>query len=150
MKSRFVRFTELTLAVIFGYSVFSKISNFASFQLKFSKISIVYSLDIWWFSYVIVLTECVIALAFVFQIVKKANAYLTLITLIVFTSYLSTKLIGNDPEGCSCGGIFNFLDIKQHLIVNVLLMGMACYLLFAYDAEKGETHPEKTVAHSQD
>ena len=133
---RLSRIFEVLLAIIFGYSALTKAFGFFPFLLKFSKISIVYSLNLWWTAYVLLAVELLIAFCLLFSIKTKAAAYLTMLTLIIFTAYLSSKIIGNDPEGCSCGGIFDFISIPVHIFINIVMIAMCYFIISTYEPKE--------------
>ncbi len=100
-----------------------KVIHFEVFMVRFSKISLVYYLGLWPLAYFLVFLEITIALFLIFSIYIRKTLLFTLLLFVIFTAYLINVLngIGNYTT-CACGGIFNFLTISQHILLNVILV----------------------------
>jgi hypothetical protein len=57
--------------------------------------------------------------------------------MIVFTLYIACLMLFASSMPCNCGGILKALSWRSHLVVNILLVGLAGWALF--DLRKNRT-----------
>ncbi|WP_420385630.1 MauE/DoxX family redox-associated membrane protein [Roseivirga sp.] len=106
---------------IFSYSVIDKVLHFDTFYIKFARIPLIYNLKLWSLAYFLLVVEIIIVALLLNSKTRLIGQYLAIGSLVIFTVHiLSRYTLNNDT--CSCGGIFSFISLESHIIVNLLLI----------------------------
>lgn len=71
------------------------------------------------------LTEFIVAVLLIFSPTRLASLYASVILLMIFTIYLVLMLLSGKDLPCSCGGVINGLNWKQHIVFNIGFTGLA-------------------------
>jgi len=126
---------DFIIISIFLDSLIDKISNFSVFQLQFSRILIIQENNLWWLSYFVPTAELSIIILILFK--REYGYLLCFFTMIIFTSFLINKYIGSELNQCSCGGIFEFMTLGQHIIVNFIIIFISYSIFTIYKSRLG-------------
>lgn len=129
-KSLFFISIELTLAFIFAYTGFTKITNFSEWKLQYTNLDIVIDFGLEWTVYILPFIEIITSFLFIIEKMKKIAAWSSLILMSAFTIYLIYKIYIWEESLCPCGGIFSQLTLDKHLIVNFILLLLSIILIF--------------------
>ncbi|WP_421977226.1 MauE/DoxX family redox-associated membrane protein [Roseivirga seohaensis] len=113
---------------IFAFSAIDKSLNFDTFYVQFAKIPMVYELELWFLAYILIVIEFVIVALLLVDKTRIIGQYIAVASLIVFTVHILTKYVVNN-DSCSCGGVFTFIPIELHVIVNLILIFGLGYLI---------------------
>ena len=113
---------------LFTYTATSKLVAFASFQSTLGKLPVIGS-----FSPVLAillpLSELVIATLLFFPASRRIGAFASLIIMLLFTTYIGWAILLDVKLPCSCGGILQSLNWRQHLWLNIFLTLLAWIML---------------------
>ncbi|PWU01143.1 MAG: hypothetical protein C5B52_07755 [Bacteroidetes bacterium] len=112
---------SVVLIFIFTYTAFSKLLNHHLFlaQLQhFPWLGNVSGIISW----VIPAAELAVVMLLLFPATRFSGLCASLLILLVFTSYLIVMISTQENLPCSCGGIIELLNWKQHILLNIFLM----------------------------
>lgn len=121
----------IILSAVLAYTFLVKVADIQVFKLKLLKIPF---LDLDWvpfLTYAIPAAELLVVLMMWFEKTRKQGIYGSFFLMTVFTTYLIYLHVISPITPCSCGGIFELLSFNQHLVVNVILLGVAAFLSLA-------------------
>lgn len=76
-------------------------------------------------AWIIPVTELLLAAGLFIRPLRAAALLLSALVLLFFTLYVAAMLLLSPQLPCGCGGIFETLSWPQHLLVNLLLTGLA-------------------------
>ena len=115
---------EFLFLLLWVYTATSKLLNYEVFQMQLSKSPFVanYSALLIW---MIPLIEYVLAGLFLFQAYTLHALYLSFALMVLFTIYIVAILHFSNAVPCACGGVITTLSWYEHLIFNILFMGLA-------------------------
>jgi hypothetical protein len=118
----------LFLISFFCYTAVNKMLNIDSFRTNLIKTSI-FSMDLAnIFSVFVIALEVVIILLLLFY--KKFGLRVFILTMIVFSVYISFLRFKGLYEVCGCGGVLNGLSFSYHLLINMSLIIGAIYSFY--------------------
>lgn len=84
------------------------------------------------------------ALLLMYAPAQLAGLRISLFLLILFSGYTAAILLHLFPKiPCTCGGIFRFLSWKQHLFINLGLVGITGFALYAKRKPRSISSPLK-------
>ncbi len=119
-----VNFISAFFIFLFTYTATSKLAAFASFQSTLGKLPVVGS-----FSPVLAvllpLSELVIVALLFFPATRRAGARASFAIILLFTTYIGWAILLDVKLPCSCGGILQSLNWRQHLLLNLFLTLLA-------------------------
>jgi hypothetical protein len=124
------------LILLFIYTAVSKLIDFEQFKGQMYNQTLphgVATLLIWTLPEIEILT----GLLLLFEKTKPYGFYLSLILMILFTSYIILVLLnyfGRVP--CSCGGVIKALGWKKHLILNLFFLLLSILAIFITNRER--------------
>jgi len=130
-KERLMRCHKITLDVIIGlfvllllYTAASKLMDYDKFQLQMSKSPITtdYAHILVW---VVPSLEIIISILLLISRTVALGLYSALALMLLFTVYIYAILNFSDSIPCSCGGVIEKMSWKQHLIFNLVFIGLA-------------------------
>lgn len=120
-KNYFILTTVLINFSIFFYSGIDKLLNFDFFLTQFGRSPFAPSLFLKEISFAIILLELFLCLLLFFPKHLK-NALLGFFILSsIFSIYITLMILYSPQLPCSCGGLVNFLNWEEHLILNIYL-----------------------------
>lgn len=126
-----MRCHKITLDVIIGlfvllllYTAASKLMDYDKFQLQMSKSPITtdYAHILVW---VVPSLEIIISILLLISRTVALGLYSALALMLLFTVYIYAILNFSDSIPCSCGGVIEKMSWKQHLIFNLVFIGLA-------------------------
>jgi Trk-type K+ transport system membrane component len=130
MKKKIPDFICGLLILLFAYTAFSKLIEFAKFRnvLKGAPLIGNYAMFL---AALILAAELVIVLLLILPQTKKTGLTAATGLLTVFTVYLVFMVFTEPHLPCSCGGVIQQLNWKQHIVFNAffIVLGMTgiCY-----------------------
>lgn len=134
--------TALTPAVIsyffillFGYAAFSKLLEFETFQVQLAQ-SPLLSAYAGIVSYAVITIEVIAIALLSFNFTRLLGLYLSLALMSGFTIYIFLILNYSDFIPCSCGGILEKLGWTEHLIFNIVCIGLAVWGIMSFEKQK--------------
>lgn len=112
------------LLLLFLYTALSKLAGYSSFAAVLRKSPLLEGAApvIAW---LLPIGEIGLSLLLFFPRTRLAGLYVSLVTLIVFTTYLSYMIAVATQLPCSCGGVLKNLTWRQHLVFNSACIGLS-------------------------
>jgi hypothetical protein len=110
---------------LFVYTALVKFIDPASFQESLGKSPLLKSYAVF-LSLAIPIAETGTALLLLFPATRLLGLYASLLLLIAFTVYVGYMIAFIPSLPCSCGGIIEQLDWRQHLILNISITALTC------------------------
>lgn len=112
--------------LLFFHTAIDKLMDFQKFtvQLGQSPILTEYAGSIAW---MIPTLEIVVSALLIFPMTRLLGLYCSYGLMVMFTAYIIVIMNFTERIPCSCGGIFEGMKWKEHLIINILfvIIGMA-------------------------
>ena len=110
--------------VLFVYAAMSKLIDFETFQTQLGQSPLLasYAIPI---SYGIIAIELVTATLLMLDRFRKLALQISLFLMVMFTTYIVIILNFTSYTPCSCGGVLEKLGWTEHLIFNLLFVGLA-------------------------
>jgi putative oxidoreductase len=135
------------LILLFLYASISKFLDFKTFidQMNNQPLPNSWTPFLVWS---IPLLEIAISIALLFEYTRLLGLYVSLIVMVIFTIYTGIVLLHFFPYiPCSCGGVINHLTWSQHLILNLIYIGIS---VLGIILQQGKSHkpPFITNKHS--
>lgn len=110
--------------ILFLYAATSKLFDYEESKLQMSKSPIITD-----FAFILVwllpAIEIIIAIMLVITRTMMLALYASLGLISLFTAYIVAILYFTDNIPCSCGGVLEKMSWDQHLIFNIVFMGLA-------------------------
>ena len=116
------------LIFLFFYTATSKLMNYHIFQITLGGSPLV-GAHAGLLSILIPVIEYGISILLLMPRTQKMGLYSALILLLIFTGYIGLMMVWAPSLPCSCGGFIDWLGWKQHLLLNLLLAGLAATAL---------------------
>jgi methylamine utilization protein MauE len=111
------------LILLFTYTGLSKLYNHELFHSQLIVFPLIkYAEPL--LSWVLPVTELIVALLLFTQKLRLAALYITLVLLIAFTVYLIVMILFDINLPCSCGGIIQYLSWKAHVVFNLFFIAV--------------------------
>ncbi|MDR7128105.1 putative membrane protein YphA (DoxX/SURF4 family) [Algoriphagus sp. 4150] len=133
----------LLLAALFAYTAVSKVYDWSGTRMAmYNQVFPIWIADI--ILYVLPLVELGVAVLLLVPGWRKIGLLLSVILLSLFTGYITLVWLGlTERVPCSCGGVLSSLGWGEHLVFNLVFLGMAVWGLRHRDAQrKCEIHRE--------
>ena len=126
------------LASLFIYTAVSKVYDWKGTQLAmYNQLFPEWMADILLF--ILPILEIGIASMLLVSALRKTGLLFSVILLMLFTGYVGWIGLGfAERVPCSCGGVLNSLDWEEHLVFNLVFLGIAGYGLWF---EKWKSQP---------
>lgn len=109
------------LILLFVYAASGKLIEYSVFkaQLKNSEWLRQFAGIIAW---LVPAIELIVSLMLTVKVTRILGLYASLILLLIFTLYISGMLLSGKHLPCSCGGVIQQLNWKQHLLFNLFFL----------------------------
>jgi hypothetical protein len=138
-NSRNMRADKIASAIfiiLFTYTAVTKIIDYPTFRIALVQSPVLEHYAA--FAAVAVpVAELAIVALLIFTATRKAGLWASFALMIVFTLYIVYLMLFASSMPCNCGGILKALSWRSHLVVNILLVGLAGWALF--DLRKNRT-----------
>jgi len=127
--TRFITGIAGFLAFVFLYTACSKLLTFnvTLFDMKRNPLLEHYA---YFLSIAVPVTEIIVAILLIIPKSRKYGLWASLALVLSFTLYVCILLFSKMDLPCTCGGIIRELSWRQHLLVNVGLIGLNVLALF--------------------
>ncbi|WP_338357333.1 MauE/DoxX family redox-associated membrane protein [Yeosuana marina] len=109
---------------LFSYAATSKLMDFDRFKIQIGQ-SPLLTVYAGWIAWVIPVVELLIAFLLAVPKYRLAALYGSLGLMSLFTMYIVVTFNFSDYVPCSCGGILGKLGWQEHLVFNVIFIGLA-------------------------
>lgn len=106
------------LILLFVYAAVSKMLDFQNFQAELGQ-SPLLSAFTGYISYAVLIAEIIISILLSFSKSRVVGLYAAFTLMVMFTAYIVVILNYSSFIPCSCGGILEKMDWKDHLIFNI-------------------------------
>jgi uncharacterized membrane protein YphA (DoxX/SURF4 family) len=123
-KTILVEIIAFLFIILFLYTGISKLMDYSIFKEQIA-LSPILSPVANWVAVILPGTEIVVSLLLFIPRSRSAGLYASLVLMTLFTGYIVYILIFNDRLPCTCGGVLEALSWKQHLFLNIFLVGLA-------------------------
>lgn len=131
-NSKSIKVDEVASAIfiiLFTYTAVNKIIDYPTFRIALVQSPVLEHYAAFAAIAVPVAELAIVALLIV-ATTRKAGLWASLALMIVFTLYIAYLMLFANSMPCNCGGILKALSWKSHLVVNILLVGLAGWSLF--------------------
>ncbi|TXG39575.1 MauE/DoxX family redox-associated membrane protein [Seonamhaeicola maritimus] len=128
----------IILIMLFVYTASNKFLDFEHFKAQLTGFPFIASYANW-IAWAVPLTELIIAVLFLFPKHKLTAFYMSLLLLLVFTTYIIVILNISDSIPCSCGGILSTLGWKEHIIFNCVFIALSLTGILSIKVHKTKT-----------
>ena len=131
MKNFLKYFPEIAAALfifLFVYTGYSKLSEHHKFIVVLSRSPLLAPFS-FFLSWLIPITELIIAALLFFRRTRKSGFLLSLFLMTIFTFYIGYMLLFAANLPCSCGGVLKNMSWTQHLIFNIFFTALAAFNL---------------------
>ncbi|SFB39870.1 MauE/DoxX family redox-associated membrane protein [Algoriphagus aquimarinus] len=120
------------LAALFTYTAVSKVYDWQGTRMAmYNQVFPVWMADA--ILYILPLVELGVAVMLLVSVWRKAGLLMSVILLSLFTGYVTIVWLGfTDRVPCSCGGILSSLGWGEHLVVNLVFLGIAIIGLWSH------------------
>ena len=112
-----------SLVFLFVYTASAKLFQFSLFQFQldsFPWIQHIATTLVW----AVPVLELAAAGLLLVRSVRKMGLYISLALMVLFTSYISLMLGSGKQLPCSCGGVVGWMTWRQHLVFNLVFIGI--------------------------
>lgn len=130
----------IAYALLFSYAAITKLMDFAQFRVQLQQSPILTSIAPI-VAIVIPLLELLIALGLFIKSLQRVSLYGALSLMSVFTTYIVIILHYSEYIPCSCGGILENMGWKQHLIFNLIFIGLSITALLIHSRQSPQSTP---------
>jgi hypothetical protein len=113
-----------SLVFLFVYTATAKLFQFSLFQFQldsFPWIQQVATTLVW----AVPVLELAAAGLLLARRARRIGLYVSLVLMVLFTSYISLMLASGKRLPCSCGGVVGWMTWRQHLVFNLFFIGIA-------------------------
>ena len=115
--------------VLFVYAAVSKLIDFENFQIQLAQ-SPLLSAYAGFISYAVIIAEILIVLLLGIKRTQQIGLYASYGLMLAFTVYIYLIINYSDFVPCSCGGILEKLGWTEHLIFNLVFVGLAVIAIY--------------------
>jgi hypothetical protein len=123
MKQNATYFISILLIFLFVYTACSKLTDSKGFVAVLQKVPLI-GRGAGVVAILLPLAELLIALLLLFEGSRLTGLYASLVLLFVFTVYLVFMVLVVPHLPCSCGGVIGKMSWKQHIVFNVVCIGL--------------------------
>lgn len=110
--------------LLFVYAALSKFLDFPNFQTQLGQSPLLTAYADW-VSWGIPILELIIAALFIIPKYTLLAFYASYALMVMFTTYIIIILNFSDFIPCSCGGVLEKLSWTDHIIFNIVFIGIA-------------------------
>lgn len=128
---KFERFREVfpvlvsyLFILLFVYAAVSKLLDFETFETQLGQ-SPLLSPYVRSVSLGVIVVELIASGLLMFRKTRLIGLYLSFFLMVMFTTYIIVILNFSPYVPCSCGGVLEAFGWKEHLIFNILFVGVA-------------------------
>jgi uncharacterized membrane protein YphA (DoxX/SURF4 family) len=112
------------IIVLFVYAAVSKLMAYPLFTAQLEMHPLLKPFA-GWLAWAVPVTELLIAVLLVIPFTRIPGLYSSAILLFMFTVYLTGMILTDKHLPCSCGGIISGFTWKQHIVFNLVFLGLA-------------------------
>jgi uncharacterized membrane protein YphA (DoxX/SURF4 family) len=123
-KTILVEIIAFLFIILFLYTGISKLMDYSVFKEQIA-LSPILSPVSKWVAVLLPGAEIIVSLMLFIPRSRSIGLYASLLLMTLFTGYIIYILIFNDRLPCTCGGVLEALSWKQHLLLNIFLVGLA-------------------------
>ncbi len=135
------------LIFLFVYAAISKWLDFDNFQAQLGQ-SPLLSAYTSFISVGVLVVELCIAVLLIVPKSKKLGLFLSFTLMVMFTAYIAIILNFSPYIPCSCGGILEEMNWKQHLLFNLLFVALAAFALSLYTLNDENKSSSQNLLHT--
>lgn len=122
-KQFFTEFISALFILLFVYTGVSKLDTMESFRDVLHSNAVIRPVA-GIVSYVIPVSELVVAVLLIFPVTRKYGLFAALVLMCLFTVYIGWMLWFAARLPCQCGGIIEQMTWKEHFVFNLVLTGL--------------------------
>lgn len=130
MKKKVYEIIKITIALVFIYAGFYKLSDIQLFMSQLRESPLIPKITINTLSYLIPIFHLIIGIIIIFLKGNKTFLWLSLGLLIFYTIYLLALYNLFNPPPCSCGGILPNIDYIGQIIFNTVFIMLTSVVIF--------------------
>ena len=130
----------IAYALLFSYAAITKLMDFAQFRVQLQQSPILTSIAPW-VAILIPPLELLLAMGLFIKPIQRISLYGALSLMSIFTTYIVIILHYSEYIPCSCGGILENMGWKQHLIFNLIFIGLSITALLIHSRQSSQSTP---------
>ena len=130
-----IKIISYLFIILFLYTAISKLLDYTVFKEQLAVSPILKPIAPF-LAWILPVTEALVSYILFVPRWRLRGLYAALIMMVLFTGYISAILLFDDHLPCSCGGIIELLSWKQHLVLNIILIGAALTAVLLYRSVK--------------
>lgn len=135
IKNMIVEAICFCLILLFMYAATSKVLDLERFtvQIGQSRLLTEYSAILAW---AVPLIEVAVSIMLAISRLRQVGLYASFTLMLLFTGYIALVLTSDGRIPCSCGGVIEMLDWKQHLVFNASFVVLSFVGIVLYSSAK--------------
>lgn len=134
----------MLFVILFVYAAASKLLVFDEFKIQIGQ-SPVLTAYAGWVAWTVPFIEIVTSLMLVIPKFRLLGLYASFMLMVMFTAYIFIILNFSDDIPCSCGGVLEQLGWTEHLIFNIVFIGLAFIGIMIQSDQNNYTAENKYV-----
>lgn len=134
------------LILLFAYTGFSKLIEFAKFRNVLKEAPLIGNYAMF-LAALILVAELVIAFLLIMPRTKKTGLTAATGLLTVFTVYLVFMVLTDSHLPCSCGGVIQQLNWKQHIVFNAFFIVLGVTGIWYQRKEEQDVKRTRIIQH---
>lgn len=142
-KSLIVEIICLLFILLFVYAAINKLLDFENFQVQLAQ-SPLLSAYAGFVSWGIIIIEILVSLILVFPRYRIIGLYCSFVLMVMFSVYIYIILNYSPYIPCSCGGILEKMNWKEHLVFNMFFVILGAITIMISPVKK-ESDAKKNV-----
>ena len=132
-----IRAISYLFFILFAYAAAVKLIDFKTFKEEMVESPLLGKFALL-LTVTIPITEILIAIAVLMPRYRLKGLYASVVSMAIFTVYITILLYYQEPVSCDCGGLLQQIDLNTHLWINIgfLLLGLAGVILYKREEKK--------------
>lgn len=127
------RLIAVMFIFLFVYTAVSKLLDFHLFVITIRRSPLIGN-NAFIVAWVLPAAELIVAVLLIIAKTRRVGLYASLTLMVIFTSYILFMLLFLPQLPCSCGGVLQSMGWKEHLVFNLVFIGLA-WLGLAFEKE---------------
>lgn len=137
-KERIIFVISLAFIFLYCYTGFDKLNHLEKFSKGISKIPYVGGMAVW-IGWGVPLAELMISVLLIIPKSNKLGMQLATGLMGLFTLYLGLMMAFVEKRLCHCGGVLESMGWVEHLLFNLLFVGLGGWALYLIQFTKSNT-----------
>jgi hypothetical protein len=124
------------LSALFILSSIDKIAFIDKFNQNLLETGLIYVLFVPVITYLIPSLELILSCLLHFEVTKKIALLIYTLLMSLFTVYLILMVVYLEHFPCSCGGLFQYMNINTHIVLNLTIVSINIFFLLKMESNR--------------